>query len=121
MRAMRTKDKEKLRIMHYNQSKDIKERSARCALAKNYFYLQNNIESYSLQNRCSAEGHVSHILSSRMSSRPMGWSISGAGRIAQLRAFYFNNGDFTQLVADGEFEVNAIQRGVYKTVSCYLS
>lgn len=121
MRAMRTKDKEKLRIMHYNQSKDIKERSARCALAKNYFYLQNNIESYSLQNRCSAEGHVSHILSSRMSSRPMGWSISGAGRIAQLRAFYFNNGDFTQLVADGEFEVNAIQRGVYKTLSCYLS
>lgn len=23
---------------------------------------------------CSAEGHVSHVLSSRMSSRPMGWS-----------------------------------------------
>lgn len=29
---------------------------------------------------CSAEGHVSHVLSSRMSSRPMGWSKDGGGQ-----------------------------------------
>lgn len=37
---------------------------------------------------CSAEGHVSHILSSRMSSRPMGWSRHGGGQKGRLRAYY---------------------------------
>jgi len=41
---------------------------------------------------CSAEGHVSHILSARLSSRPMGWSLKGANNIAALRAFVFNGG-----------------------------
>ena len=36
---------------------------------------------------CSAEGHVSHVLASRMSSRPMGWSRTGADKMAQLRAY----------------------------------
>lgn len=39
---------------------------------------------------CSAEGHVSHVLSSRMSSRPMGWSERGAAKMAQLRAYHLN-------------------------------
>ena len=34
---------------------------------------------------CSAEGHVSHILASRMSSRPMGWSKSGIEAMTKLR------------------------------------
>jgi len=36
---------------------------------------------------CSAEGHVSHVLSERMSSRPLGWSRQGAEQMARLRAF----------------------------------
>lgn len=47
---------------------------------------------------CSAEGHVSHILSARMSSRPMGWSIKGASVMAQLRAYYLNDGNILELV-----------------------
>lgn len=47
---------------------------------------------------CSAEGHVSHILSSRMSSRPMGWSRIGAKKMTQLRAYYQNGGDMLELV-----------------------
>ncbi len=47
---------------------------------------------------CSAEGHVSHVLSSRMSSRPMGWSHQGADRMAHLRAYYYNKGDMLELV-----------------------
>lgn len=47
---------------------------------------------------CSAEGHVSHLLSERMSSRPMGWSRIGAKKMAQLRAYYQNGGDMLQLV-----------------------
>ena len=46
----------------------------------------------------STEGHVSHILSSRMSSRPMGWSVLGATKMAQLRAYYLNGGDMLKLV-----------------------
>ena len=46
---------------------------------------------------CSAEGHVSHVLSSRMSSRPMGWSKEGAGQMGRLRAYYYNGGDMLEL------------------------
>jgi len=42
---------------------------------------------------CSAEGHVSHVLSSRMSSRPLGWSEIGAEHMARLRAFKYNGGN----------------------------
>ena len=47
---------------------------------------------------CSAEGHVSHILASRMSSRPMGWCRIGADKMAHLRAYYYNGGDMLELV-----------------------
>ena len=47
---------------------------------------------------CSAEGHVSHVLSDRMSSRPMGWSVRGAGNMVQLRAYERNGGDMLELV-----------------------
>ena len=46
----------------------------------------------------STEGHVSHVLSSRMSSRSMGWSRTGAGKMAQLRAYYYNGRDMLELV-----------------------
>jgi len=42
---------------------------------------------------CSAEGHVSHVLSSRLSSRPMGWSRKGADRISRLRCYERNEGE----------------------------
>ena len=47
---------------------------------------------------CSAEGHVSHVLSSRMSSRPMGWSRTGADQMGHLRAYSWNGGDMLELV-----------------------
>lgn len=46
---------------------------------------------------CSAEGHVSHVLSDRMSSRPMGWSVLGTAQMVQLRAYYQNGGDMLEL------------------------
>ena len=47
---------------------------------------------------CSAEGHVSHILSDRMSSRPRGWCKTGADKMCHLRAYYKNGGDMLELV-----------------------
>lgn len=41
---------------------------------------------------------MSHVLSSRMSSRPMGWSIKGMSKMAELRAYYYNGGDMLELV-----------------------
>ncbi len=41
----------------------------------------------------SAEGHVSHILSARLSSRPMGWSKTGVDQMARMRAPKPTSGD----------------------------
>ena len=45
-----------------------------------------------LVDGCSAESHVSHILSDRLSSRPMGWSQTGADRMSKLRCYERNYG-----------------------------
>lgn len=41
---------------------------------------------------CSAESHVSHVLSDRLSSRPKGWSETGADRMSKLRCYEKNYG-----------------------------
>ena len=61
-------------------------------------YLLGNWEAIQNQHNvdyigCSAEGHVSHILSSRLSSRPLGWSKTGANNIAKMRVFLRNKGN----------------------------
>ena len=68
-------------------------------------YFRNNFESICLRFSgdehvigCSAEGHISHILASRMSSRPMGWTIDGANKLTKLRLYKLNGGDIYTLV-----------------------
>lgn len=61
-------------------------------------YILNNWEGIRQQYNvdyigCSAEGHVSHILSSRLSSRPLGWCEEGVDQMARLRAFKANGGN----------------------------
>lgn len=46
---------------------------------------------------CSAEGHVYHLLSSRMSTLAMGWSRRGGSQMAHLREYYYNGGDMLEL------------------------
>lgn len=46
----------------------------------------------------STEGHVSHVLASRMSSRPMGWSKKGVNNMAKLRVYRLNGGKMLDLV-----------------------
>lgn len=48
---------------------------------------------------CSAEGHISHILSSRLSSRPLGWSLTGADQMARLRVYDANGGNIYELMS----------------------
>ena len=44
--------------------------------------LYNNKEDL---HGCSAEGHISHIFSDRMSSRPMGWKVKNVDNMSRLR------------------------------------
>ncbi len=62
-------------------------------------YLLNNWDSAvrRMQDKnvygCSAEGHVSHVYSDRMSSRPMGWSEEGADTMCRLRCYVKDYGE----------------------------
>ncbi len=64
----------------------------------------NGIEIYETDGYdvvgCSAEGHVSHILSDRLSSRPMGWSKICADRMTRLRVYRDNGGKIIDLVLE---------------------
>ncbi|MCX7709997.1 MAG: ISLre2 family transposase [Clostridia bacterium] len=73
--------------------------SKRNEIKDSWEYFKNNWDGIKVQEEeyerivgCSAEGHNSHILAARMSSRPMGWSKDGADKMARLRAFKANNG-----------------------------
>lgn len=46
----------------------------------------------------STESHISHLLSARLSSRPMGRSKDGADKIAQIRIYWKNGGEMLELV-----------------------
>lgn len=47
---------------------------------------------------CSAEGQISHVLSARESSRPMGCSKTGVHKMTQLRVFTRNGGNVIDLL-----------------------
>ena len=79
------------------------EELSRIATGRDYILSNWNAAKVRLKSRdivkgCSAEGHVSHILSARMSSRPMGWSKTGADVMSRLRVYYYNKGDMLELV-----------------------
>lgn len=67
-------------------------------------YIMNNWKAIQRQKDkdyigCSAEGHVSHILSARLSSRPKGWSEEGMEQMARLRVFDFNGGNIYEYMS----------------------
>lgn len=65
----------------------------------------------------STEGHVSHVLSARMSSRPMGWSMHGATQMAKLRAYELNGGDMLELVRYQKKELPKASGAEYDVLS----
>ena len=74
------------------EESSVKGREAKLKQAK---YLLSNWERIRNQRHtdavgCSAEGHVSHILSARLSSRPCGWSNRNMENIARLRVMKAN-------------------------------
>lgn len=76
------------------KSKAVKE--ARKYILGNWDGIRNQYNSDYIG--CSAEGHVSHILSSRLSSRPLGWCKTGVDQMARLRVFEANGGEVYNLL-----------------------
>ena len=71
-------------------------------------YILNNWEGinnlFEEEYRCSAEGHISHILSDRLSSRPMGWSLEGVDEMARMRAYKANGGSIKEYYRNQRIE-----------------
>ncbi len=66
-------------------------------------YILGNWDSIQNRNRkgyveCSAEGHISHVLSHRLSSRPLSWSKKGSETVAKLRVYTRNGGSIRGLL-----------------------
>lgn len=64
----------------------------------NWTGIMEQIGNKDKQVECSAEGHVSHVYADRMSSRPLGWSHTGADKMSRLRIYYANKGNMLELV-----------------------
>lgn len=84
-------------------------------------YALNNwkgIEIYKTENcgGSSAEAHVSHVLSARISSRPMGWSREGLKYMTKLRAFRANGGIVgVEHLTSKEFVPGIIRKAIKRT------
>jgi hypothetical protein len=90
--------KELFKIIISTTETETKKRSVREArkyILGNWQGIRNQYEADYIG--CSAEGHVSHILSSRLSSRPLGWCKTGVDQMARLRVFVANGGEIYDL------------------------
>jgi len=102
-RAIKKEDKEYLKIV-FETILDATEAEAKAQAVKEAkTYIMNhwdNIKHHYSEDYsgCSAEGHISHIYSDRLSSRPLGWSREGVDQMARLRVFAANGGNIFDLV-----------------------
>lgn len=67
-------------------------------ILSNWSGIQISMKEKDKNIQCSAEGHVSHVFSDRMSSRPLGWSRTGCDKMARLRVYQKNKGNMLELV-----------------------
>ena len=47
---------------------------------------------------CSAEGHISHLYSARLSSRPLGWKVINVNNVSKLRLIKADNKEIKEIV-----------------------
>ena len=89
---------DKLLAVTEKESKKEAVQEAKAYILGNWSGIIQSIMNKDENIRCSAEGHVSHIYADRMSSRPLGWSKTGADRMSRLRIYRMNGGDMLSLV-----------------------
>ena len=88
------------KILHVTESETKAKavESAKNYILGNWAGIMESVRATDKSLQCSAEGHVSHIYSDRMSSRPLGWSRTGADKMARLRIYRQNKRDILELV-----------------------
>ena len=101
-RAIKREDKEYLKVVFETilDSTEAETKAEAVRTAKTYImnHWENIKHHYSRDySGCSAEGHISHIYSDRLSSRPLGWSRDGVDQMARLRVFAANGGNIFEL------------------------
>jgi hypothetical protein len=81
------------------------EETVRARKEKLLRYILNNKEGitnlYKHQKElhgCSAEGHISHLYSARLSSRPLGWKIINVNNVSKLRLIKADNREIKEIV-----------------------
>lgn len=95
--ALKDANRDELKKIVRDMSREVKNENELKRIKEFQQYVNNNWSGIEIQKteECggsSAEAHVSHVLSARMSSRPMAWSREGLKFMAALRAFYANGG-----------------------------
>jgi hypothetical protein len=73
-------------------------RDARRYILNNWHGIEIKAEKRDEIVGCSAEGHVSHVFSNRLSSRPKGWSQIGVAKMYKLIIYKKNGGKIYDLV-----------------------
>lgn len=105
----RKKEAEKVfdRITGVTQTESRKKavKASKSYILGNWPAIMNGVRNRKDDIHCSAEGHISHIYADRMSSRPLGWSKTGADKMARLRVYQKNGGDMLELVRYQKQEV----------------
>ena len=122
--AISLEDKDAIKKVFDVASEWAKSDSKREQIRRTRVYINNHWEAIIRPNSdeyarmgCSAEGQVSHILSTRLSSRPLGWSKTGVAKISKLRAYMANKGNVADLLKyKKEKQVRVIQEEIRKEV-----
>ena len=99
--------------LDFNKTKEIvyeilaeeMEENTRRRKEKSLNYILNNKEGISNLYRyqkelhgCSAEGHISHLYSARLSSRPLGWKTKNVDNVSRLRLIKADNIEISEIV-----------------------
>jgi hypothetical protein len=97
LKALFKQDRDKANEILNQKLKELNLQNPENPITKCQKYINSNwdgIRAYSIYKEqvigCSAESHVSHILSERLSRGPISWSEQSADKIAQLRAIKAN-------------------------------
>lgn len=89
---------EKILSVTETESKRKTVEAAKAYILGNWAGIMQWVRDKNKEVQCSAEGHISHVLADRMSSRPLGWSRIGADKMSRLRIYEKNGGNMLELV-----------------------
>ena len=98
--------------------------AAKAYILGNWAGIMQGVRAKNEEVQCSAEGHISHVFADRMSSRPLGWSRTGADKMSRLRIYEKNGGNMLELVRFQKKELpvaTGCEEVIYSSNQMFLS